>query len=392
MSSFCGQERGEGLAFEVLADADCHAFGLVERGYAALAAPSGPVAATLNSLLVIAVAFFGYRLLLGRGAVLSDAVSLAIRIGVVLLIASSWSGWQALAYDALARAPLRVAGELLSGSGGGGPLNQLQEALDSLEAASVGYRTRAGIASPLVGGPAASAMTLNLSSILLSQSVAGLLVVCRILLAILLALGPVMAGFILFDATRGVAAGWLSAMVATALAPIFILAVAAIELAILSPLIARNLAEQAQGRFEPESVTPIGLVTMVFALAMAAALLASARIASGIRLPALARHRAADGQGAIGEAGSRTVSARMPPGPLAVAAAIERNASREAGGRAGARPAVFERPARSGGAAATVGFRPVAAGEREVALLAARRPGARDRLPRPSRAAARRDG
>ena len=285
MSSFCALPADAGLAGQLLTDADCYAFGLVERGYNALAAPGGPVAAGLNGLLVLAVAFFGYRLLLGRGLLLSDAVSLAVKIGVVLVIATSWASWQALAYDLFAHAPARIASEVLASVNARDPIEQLQSALDGLESASLGYRTRAGIASPLIGGPAASAMTLNLSSLILTQSSVGMLVVARVILSILLAIAPVMAGFILFDATRGVAGGWLVAMATAALAPLFVLTTAAIEFAILLPLIGRNLSELAQGRFEPASVTPVGLVVLVFAAAMLASVYAGARIASGIKLP-----------------------------------------------------------------------------------------------------------
>lgn len=284
MTSFCNAPDADALAVELLAVADCHAFGLVERGYAALAAPQGPVSVGLNGLLVVAVAFFGYRLLLGRGLVISEAVALTIKIGIVLMIASSWGTWQIIAYDTFARAPTRIAAELLGSIGAKDPIAQLQIALDQLEAASTGYRSRAGIASPLVGGPAASAMTLTLASLILGQSIAGILVAARIILAILLAIAPVMAGFILFDTTRGTVAGWLAAMASAALAPLFVLTIAAIEFAILMPLIAQNLAEQSQGRFEPESVTPIGIVVLVFALTMLASLFIAMRIAGGIRL------------------------------------------------------------------------------------------------------------
>jgi len=329
MSSFCTLPANAGLAGQLLTDADCYAFGLVERGYDALAAPGGPVAAGLNGLLVLAVAFFGYRLLLGRGLLLSDAVGLAVKIGVVLVIATSWASWQTLAYDLFAHAPMRVASELLTSVSARDPIAQLQSALDGLESASLGYRMRAGIASPLIGGPAASAMTLNVSSLLLAQSVVGTLVVARVILSILLAIAPVMAGFILFDATRGVAGGWLIAMATAALAPLFVLTTATIEFAILLPLIARNLAEQAQGRFEPASVTPIGLVVLVFAAAMAASVYASARIASGIRLP--------DGQGRSGRqepaspsSGQATATrGERDDATRTVAMALERSVRRE---------------------------------------------------------------
>ena len=288
-ADFCAPPIGDGLAARLLADTDCQSFGLVERGYTALSQPGGPVAALLTGLLVLAVAFFGYRLLLGRGLMLVDVVSLVIKIGVVLLLATSWEAWQAVAYDSFARAPVRIAAEMLTGLNATDPITGLQAALDGLENASVGYRTRAGIASPLVGGPAAAAMTLNVSGYFLTLSILGLLVVARILLALLLAITPLIAGFILFDATRGMAARWLAAMVTTAIVPMFVLVLAAVELSILNPMITRLLSEQAAERFENEAVTPIGLVTIIFALSMLAAVWAGSKIASGIRLPGAAK-------------------------------------------------------------------------------------------------------
>lgn len=391
MSSFCTQQPDQGIALQLLADADCHAFGLVEQGYAAISAPSGPVAATINSLLVIAVAVFGYRLMLGRGPMLTDAVSLAIRMGIVLAIATSWNSFQVLAYDSFARAPVRLAGELITAIDSSDPLVRLQQVLNSIEAASVGYRTRAGIASPLVGGPAASAMTLNLSSIILSQSIAGLLAVCRILMAILLALAPLMAGFALFDSTRGVAAGWLSTLIMTALAPVFILVVAAIELAVLGPLVERNLSEQARGLFEPETVTPIGLVVTVFAVAMIGGLIASARISAGIRIPRLAawrQDRPNPERSSVLTSGPSTIFLN---GPEAVAAALERGTRRELGVARSMAGGV--QPAAGPRVRATAPLNvPVSEIAVESGLQASRGRAAGARLPRPSRAAARRDG
>ncbi|WP_373487488.1 type IV secretion system protein [Blastomonas sp.] len=282
---FCTPASSEGLVASLLANTDCQAFGLVERGYAAMAEPGGPVAAALTSMMVIAVALFGYRLLLGRGLILSDTIGLAIKIGVVLLVATSWEAWQTLAYETFARAPARIAAQLLSGIGAPDPLESLQTALNNLEAASVGYRTRAGIASPLVGGPAAAAMVLNVSALLLALSIVGIMVAVRVVLALLLAIAPVMAGFLLFDATRGMAQAWLGAMATAAIVPLFVLILASVELAIIGPIIGRLLAEQAAGTFETATVMPVGLVTVVFAIASVFALKSAGRIARGIRLP-----------------------------------------------------------------------------------------------------------
>lgn len=284
MATFCTGATSGGFASQLLADTDCQAFGMIERGYAALSQPGGTVSTALTGLLVIAVALFGYRLLLGRGIVLGDAVGLVVRIGIVLVLATSWESWQAVAYQGLAQAPAQVASDVLTATGSPPPLLSLQKALDDLTEAAVGYRSRAGIASPLVGGPAAAGAVLNLSAVILTVSVVGVLVAAKVVQAILLAIAPAMAGLLLFNATRGMAQGWLGAIAATALAPLFVLLMAAIEFAILSPMIARLLAEQASGVFENASVMPIGLVVTVFVISSTLGLRTVARIGYGLRL------------------------------------------------------------------------------------------------------------
>jgi type IV secretion system protein VirB6 len=388
-ATFCAPAQQAGLAAQLLSDVDCRAFGLIERGYAALSVQGGPVSLAVNGLLISAVAFFGYRMLLGRGLLLPDALALAVKIGVVLLLASSWAGWQSAAYDAFARAPIRIAGGLLEGIGARDPIRQLQDMLDSLEAASLGYRTRAGIASPLVGGPAASAMTLNISSLILIQSIVGVIVVARIMLAILLAIAPVMGGFILFDATRGMVSGWLAAMATAAFVPLFVLVLSAIEFAVLAPLIARNLAEQAQGRFEAESVTPIGVISLIFAFAMLAAIFAGARIAGGIRI-AGARIALRPALPAAELAIANTTVRADPSMPVITAAnALQRSVRRENSGMPSATGALtFTPPSAQAPQSPARGERFPAAGNG----YAPNRGWAPPRTPRRSRAATKRDG
>ena len=395
----CTPATAPGLAARLLADTDCQAFGLVERGYAALADPTGPVSAALTSLMVIAVALFGYRLLLGRGLALSDAVGLAIKLGVVLLIAGSFAAWSTLAYDTLARAPTRIASTLVTASGAPEPLASLQSAIDRLDQAGIGWRTRAGIASPFVGGPPATAMTLNLSAILLTLSTVGLLVGARVVLALLLALAPAMAGFLLFASTRGLAEGWLRAMIAAAFTPIAVLVLLAVELAVLNPMLSRMIAQQAGGNFDAASVSPIGLVAVVFTIAILGGVRAGTTIASGLRLP----RRGSSAPTSDAERDIRTQTAaraaaiaETPLAAAGLARTLESAARRESAAQ-GARLAL----AGSGGAVTVVGatnstsLTAARAGAGTIIDLTPNRPAAaaaqRAVLPRASRIAARRN-
>lgn len=389
----CAPPAGPGLVADLLANTDCQASSLVERGYSALSTPGAATAALITSLMVVAVAFYGYRLLLGKGLALGDVTGLAVRLGVVLLLAASWSSFQSLAYDAFARAPERIASELVVAIDAAPPIEGIQSALDRIEAGNVGWRTRAGIASPLVGGAPTAAMALNLSSFLLTLSTVGLMVVSRILLALLLAITPVMAGFLLFDATRGLLEGWLRTLTTAALVPLFVLILCAIELAMLNPLLDRMLADQAGGRFELDTVTPVALVVIVFSLAILASTRAAATIARGIRLPRQAYSSlppAATTAAMPGETTSVRIDARTAAASP-VARALESAARRDEDSATG-RAAAMMRVTRDGAAPSTTMIsttRGVVAPQTANASRISAAP--RTRLPRASRAAARRD-
>jgi type IV secretion system protein VirB6 len=391
----CAPAGAPGLVSDLLANTDCQASSLVERGYSALSTPGAATAAVLTSLMVIAVALYGYRLLLGKGLALSDVTGLAIRLGIVLLLAASWSSFQALAYDAFARAPSRIASELVVAIDAPAPLDGVQSALDRIEQGNVGWRTRAGIASPLVGGAPTAAMALNVSSFLLTLSTVGLLVVSRILLALLLAITPVMAGFLLFDATRGLLEGWLRALTGAALVPLFVLILCAIELAILSPLIDHMLADQASGRFELDTVTPVALVVIVFSIAIVASARAATMIARGIRLP----RKGFSGTAPVTEPASAAMATERPlllSGPQSAAAspvarALESAARRDAEQSTQRTVTAATRDSRH---ASTTTTSTSAANANPGAAPLAARPHLsprHTRLPRASRAAARRD-
>ena len=393
-SDLCTPAAVPGLVADLLANTDCQASSLVERGYMALASPGAATAVLLTSLMVISVALYGYRLLLGKGLALSDVTGLAIRLGLVLLLAASWSSFQSLAYDGFARAPGRIASELVVAIDSPPPLEGVQSALDRIEQGNVGWRTRAGIASPLVGGAPTAAMALNISSFLLTLSTVGSLVVSRILLALLLAITPVMAGFLLFDATRGLLEGWLRTLTAAALVPLFVLILCAIELAILNPLLDRMLADQAGGRFELDMVTPVALVVIVFSIAIVVSSRAAASIARGIRLPRKGYFSlpvAAPALSAIVASPPLLLTGPRDAAASPVARALHSAARREAEASAGRTVAAamrgsIEAVPRSQAAADPVG--------RTESSIASSRPylvPSRTRLPRASRAAARRD-
>ena len=92
-------------------------------------------------------------------------------------------------------------------------------------------------------------MTLILSTL-------GVLLGSKVVLAILLALAPLIVGLALFEATRGLVEGWLKAMIALALAPLIATLTLSLELAMLAPSL-RALAEaRAAQQFAAFDINP----------------------------------------------------------------------------------------------------------------------------------------
>ena len=309
----CPAVAADTLARDVLASADCLIGAQVEQGYAGLLAPGGSFAAALTVALTIYVAVFGYRLLLGLSSLtLAEVVPHFIKIGIVLALVTSWPGYQALVFGTLFHGPQQLADVIVQQAAGPGTTSgdvmaALQAVFTRLTDAAGdawGQVPQAAALVPAKAGPAASAPApvpvpalpfqfgapqfvaalLWGSALVLMAASLGVLLVVRIVLALLLLLGPVFIAFALFRATRGLAEGWLRVTVKFALVPLFALPLIAVALAVLGPLVA-DLGEAPVTAVRDSPALLILLAVLVFAAIMVQAARLGGGIAGSIRLP-----------------------------------------------------------------------------------------------------------
>lgn len=306
------------LARDVLASADCLITEQVEQGYSALLAPGGNLAAALTVALTIYVAIFGYRLMLGLSRLtLGEVIPHFIKIGIILALVTSWPSYQTLVFDLLFNGPQQLAGLLAAQAAGpvggaGDVMLALQAVFDRLtDAASDAWAQGAPVAAtaapapapPVVGAattpppppvsPAAAfalgapqfvAILFWFSAMVLMAMSVGLLLVVRIILALLLVMGPVFIAFALFRPTRGVAEGWLRVTVKFALVPLFAVPMIVAVVALLAPM-TEGLGDAPVISVRDGPAFLILLVVLVFAAVMVQAARLGGSIASGIRLP-----------------------------------------------------------------------------------------------------------
>jgi type IV secretion system protein VirB6 len=283
------------LVRSLLGVVDCNVRELVHSGYMAIFQPTSALSGLLTALLTIYVAILGYRLLIGRSQLtVSDFALNAVKLGAVIALATQWDTYQTLVYGFLFQGPQQLAGTMLgavqpdSSIFHGDVFDGLQTAFDDLSGFGAGYASHApAAASPLLGGAGFGAFLLTSSASILLLSSLGVLLVAKIVLGLLLAVGPIFIALLLFESTRGVFEGWLRASLAFAFAPLTATLMLGVALTMLEPSLLQMENLQKQHIYTLGPVYAVMTLILVFAGVSAGALIAGGMIATGFRLPRL---------------------------------------------------------------------------------------------------------
>jgi len=272
---------------------DCNVHGLVHAAYVGLLQPGGVVSGLLTAFLTIFVALIGYGLLLGRTQLrVSDFALNAVKVGAVLALATQWDTYQTLVYDFLFSAPQHLGRLIASAVHPTSPLLQgdvfdgLQTAFDLLSTFGAGYAAHAQpAASPMLGGAGFSAVLVTAAGAILLLSTLGVLLTTKIVLGLLLAVGPLFIALFLFDSTRGIFEGWLRSSLAFAFAPLAVTIILAVALTMLEPSLQQMDELQKAHIYTPGPAFSVMILVLVTAGVSLGALIAGAVIALGFHLP-----------------------------------------------------------------------------------------------------------
>lgn len=302
---------------EVLRGVDCGMKQATAFAFERFFGAHGALSLVLTAVLTLYIALLALNLLTGRTALrLSLLTPRALTLGLVLTFASSWVAYQQVVWNLAVGAPDEVA-RLVIGSRGSATdffANQLDRMFSTV-ADAAGAASAAS--SPASASDAAKKPVglspsdlLWFSGLLLLLGTAGVLIVAKITLAALLAIGPLFMVLALFGATRGLFEGWLKSVALFALVPLVTVLVGAGGLMLLSPMVQ---ALSASGG-APSMRLAVGLLlaSCIYTALMAISLKAAASLTGGWRLP-----RAA-GEGPHSDSGP---AFSAPPAVTATAAA-----------------------------------------------------------------------
>ena len=279
-----GDGGPSGIA-EALRVVDCMSGEAAQFAFGRLFGSDALLGQALTTALTLYIAFYAIGLLTGRTSLsLTSLTPRMMTLGIALTFATSWVAYQSVIWNLLVGAPDQIASLLIGTQGSATSL--FADRLDKIfavvaQAAAATEAAKAGM--PDTGSIASGPDLLWLSALLLLLGTVGVLLVARIALAAMLALGPIFIICGLFEGSRGLFEGWLKAAVLFALTPLLAVLIGGATIAMLSPMLDSLAA--AGGQVPLRLTTTLFLAAAVYCALMALCLKIAGTIVAGWRLP-----------------------------------------------------------------------------------------------------------
>ena len=279
-----GDGGPSGIA-EALRVVDCMSGEAASFAFSRLFGSDALLGQALTLALTLYIAFYAIGLLTGRTSLsVSSLTPRMMTLGIALTFATSWVAYQSVIWNLLVGAPDQIASLLIGSQGSATSL--FADRLDTIfavvaQAAALTEAQSAGLpqSTSLASGPD----LLWLSALLLLLGTVGVLLVARIALAAMLALGPIFIICGLFEGSRGLFEGWIKAAVLFALTPLLAVLIGGATIAMLSPMLDSLAA--AGGQVPLRLTTTLFLAAAVYCALMALCLKIAGTMVAGWRLP-----------------------------------------------------------------------------------------------------------
>ncbi|MEM8826940.1 MAG: type IV secretion system protein [Pseudomonadota bacterium] len=330
----CTVPGGAFSARAMIDGVDCFLETTVQSGYATLVGPGSAFSALLTGLLTLYVAFIGYGLIFGRVSLqLSETAPRMILIGAVLALTSSWAAYQTVIYGVLTDGPSEIA-SMVGGRGMDGrglvdrvdavstAITRLADNVPSTDAAALvpdddqlaeepvemNALQRAEVGAMFGAREVIAPLLLVTSALILVMSSAGVIAITKVLLGLMLLLGPVFIALALFSQTRGLTLGWARAALLVALIPLLSAMATVGGLAILEPTVIATAASASSGVLPLQSVFAILIVTLLMAAVTLFLFVLARTIVNGWDWPATQAPRSEAGMAAAAPAATTVIS------------------------------------------------------------------------------------
>jgi type IV secretion system protein VirB6 len=308
-----GGDGPSGIA-EALRVVDCMSGEAASFAFGRLFGSDAVLGHALTAALTLYIGFYAIGLLTGRTSLsVASLTPRMMTLGIALTFATSWVAYQSVIWNLLVGAPDEVASLLIGTQGSATSL--FADRLDTIfgVVAQAAAATEATVPKTGSGSIMSGPDMLWFSALLLLLGTVGVLLVARIALAAMLALGPIFIICGLFEGSRGLFEGWLKAAVLFALTPLLAVLIGGGTIAILTPII--NSLGVAGGEIPLRMTTTLFLASAVYCALMFMTLKIAGTMVAGWRLPFSRERRKEASHAAAVQAQGATIAGTTDAAP-----------------------------------------------------------------------------
>lgn len=273
---------GNGFLRASLAYLDCAGKEVGTAGYTTLSQPESPISKLILALITLFIAWHGIRMMFGRMPDMGEVVIAIAKIGLVLMLVTSWPAVRTL----FAAPAFEGPSELVAATRVEGTItleDRLQRADDGIVTLTKWGTGKLDIRAgqTVDGKPAAT----EFSGVALTDNLAlGLGRLCflvgalmsigllKLLTGVMISALPLFASLLLFETTRGLFLGWARILFAMFVASFAVPLVLTAQLSLIEPWLAQAIEARSAYFATPAAPTELFAITLSFFLILAAAI------------------------------------------------------------------------------------------------------------------------
>lgn len=289
---------GAGFLKYSIAYLDCAGQTIGSTGYTALTQPGSAISQLVLAAITLFIAWQGIRMMFGRTPDIGDAVLAVAKIGLVLMLVTSWPAVRTLVAEPAMTGPAELAAQ--TRIEGPMPLeDRLQRADDGIVTLTKwgtgkldirAGRTADGqpAASEFAGVALADNLALGLGRLAFLIGSLLSLGLLKLLTGVMISALPIFAGLLLFEASRGIFLGWLRLVFALFVASFAVPLILTVELSLLEPWLARAIEQRSAFYATPSAPTELLAISASFLLILTGSVALLARSCFGVDVAGIA--------------------------------------------------------------------------------------------------------
>lgn len=224
----------------MIAAVDSIILGFVQGSFGSLTAS---VQALWQLMFVVFFAFYGYKVMVSHRFSATDLVTHCIKIILVLVLATQWAAFFQLIYSLATNLPSDISGEIVQAASNTlGAQAQITSVASANTLLMQFYSRAMSVDDKLLQmgsitqiGPYIYFVFVWLGAAFFTGYATMLIILAKLAVAIILAVGPLFILLYIFHDTRKLFEGWLRTLINYALVPVFVYALLALLLTLVMP-------------------------------------------------------------------------------------------------------------------------------------------------------------